>query len=93
MPSELPWHARRFLQTTANVRVHAIVHAFHRWLNRRQLTLAELTPGLVRQFVARPRRARVTRRGRRTNQAWLRYYMQWLHDRGLVAFVPPPGRP
>lgn len=66
---------------------------FHRWLDRRQLTLAELTPALVQQFVARPRRARVSRRARRTNQAWLRYYMQWLHDRRLVAFVPPPGRP
>jgi site-specific recombinase XerD len=92
MPAELPWHARRFLQTTTNFRVHAIVHAFHRWLDRRQLTLAELTPRLVQQFVARPRGARVSRRGRRTNQAWLRYYMQWLHDRALVAFVPEPGR-
>jgi site-specific recombinase XerD len=93
MAAALPPHAKRFLRTTTNARVHAIVHAFHRWLEQRALTLAELTPTQVQQFVACPRATRVTRRGRRTNQAWLRYYLQWLHARGLVAFVPPPGRP
>lgn len=93
MAATLPPHARRFLRTTTNARVHAIVQAFHRWLERRGLTLAALTPAQVQQFVARPRTVRVTRRGRRANQAWLRHYLQWLHARGLVAFVPPPGRP
>jgi len=93
MSSELPPPARRFLRTTAHSRVQAIVHAFHRWLERRRLTLAELTPPLLEQFVARPRHARVGRRVRLANKAWLRRYLQWLYDRGLVEFVPEPGRP
>jgi site-specific recombinase XerD len=93
MASELPRPARRFLRTTAHSRVQAIVHAFHRWLDRRRLTLADLTPPLLEQFVARPRRARVCRKVRRENKAWLRRYLQWLYDRGLVEFVPEIGRP
>jgi site-specific recombinase XerD len=89
----LPPPARRFLRTTERLRVHGIVHAFHRWLDRRQLTLAELTPALLQQFVARPRRACVSRRTRVANQAWLRPYLQWLYDQALVSFVPAPGRP
>lgn len=93
MAFELPRLARRFLQTTAHARVQAIVHAFHRWLDRRRLTLAELTPPLLEQFVARPRGARVCRRVRVVNKAWLRRYLLWLYERGLVSFVPEPGRP
>lgn len=93
MPSELPQLARRFLRTTKHRRVCALVHAFHRWLERRGRTLAELTPALVEQFVARPRRVRVCPRARRANKAWLRRYMLWLHERSLVSFVPTPGRP
>ena len=75
MSSELPRPARRFLRTTAHPRVQAIVHAFHRWLDRRRLTLAELTPPQLEQFVARPRGARVCRRVRVVNKAWLRHYL------------------
>jgi site-specific recombinase XerD len=88
----LPRPARRFVRTTANYRVHGIVLAFHHWLDRRQLTLAELTPALLRQFVACPRGTRVCRRGRLANAAWLRRYLLWLHARGLVPCVLPPGR-
>jgi site-specific recombinase XerD len=93
MSFALPQPARRFLRTTDRPRVHGIVHAFHRWLDRRQLPLGELTPALLQQFLARPRRARVCRRVRVANKAWLRPYLQWLYDHGLVSFVPEPGRP
>lgn len=93
MPFALPQPARRFLRTTDRPRVHGIVHAFHRWLDRNQLTLADLTPARLQQFLARPRRARVSRRMRVTNKAWLRPYLQWLYDHGFVSFVPTPGRP
>jgi len=92
MSFELPQPARRFLRTTEHPRVHDIVLAFHRWLDRRTLTLAELTPALLQQFVARPRRVRVSRRVRLANKAWLRRYLQWLYERGLVGFVPEPSR-
>jgi site-specific recombinase XerD len=93
MSAELPRPARRFLRTTDHPRVQGIVIAFHRWLDRRQLALAELTPALLQQFVARPRRARVGHRVRVATKAWLRRYLQWLYDRGLVDCVPEPGRP
>src|SRR5512132_280651 len=93
MPSELPQLAKRFLRTTKHPRVHALVHAFHRWLDQRQCALADFTPALLQQFVARPRRVRVCRLVRRYNKAWMRRYLQWLHVRGFVSFVPEPGRP
>jgi site-specific recombinase XerD len=93
MSSELPRPARRFLGASDHRRVNLIVHAFHRWLARRQLTLAELTPALLQQFLVRPCHARVSRRMRVRYKAWLRRYLQWLYDRGLVEFVPEPGRP
>ena len=92
MSFALPQPARRFLRTTDRPRVHGIVHAFHRWLDRRQLPLGELTPALLQQFIARPRRTRVCRRGRLANKAWLRPYLQWLYNHGLVSFVPEPSR-
>ena len=42
MAAELPRPARRFLRTTTQRRFQAIVISFHRWLDRRQLTLAGL---------------------------------------------------
>ena len=93
MAFALPQPARRFLRTTNRPLVHGIVHAFHRWLDRRALTLAELTPALLQQFIARPRRTRVCRRTRVQNKAFLRPYLQWLYDHALVSFVPEPGRP
>jgi len=93
MSAELPEPARRFLRTTTRTRVHAIVIALHRWLDRRRLTLPELTPALLRQFLARPRSVRISRRVRVQYTAHLRPYLQWLHDRGLIGVVPEPGRP
>lgn len=88
----LPPLAKRFIRTTTNYRIHGVVLAFHRWLERRQLTLAELTPALLRQFVACPRGTRVSRRVRLAHVAWLRRYLLWLHARELVPCVLPPGR-
>lgn len=93
MSVELPLPARRFLRTSHRRRVHHIVHAFHRWLDRRQLTLAELTPPLLGQFLARPRHTRISRRVRVIYKVLLGHYLRWLHDRALVGFVPKPGRP
>jgi site-specific recombinase XerD len=86
---ELP-PAVRFLRTAGGRRAHAIVHAFHRWLDRRRLTLSELTPDHLRQFFADPRRARVSPKIRARCEHWLRGYLQWLHDRGLIDFAPEP---
>jgi site-specific recombinase XerD len=84
--------ARRFLRTTQHRRTHLIVRAFHRWLDRRQLALAELTPALLEQFLTRPVDKRISRLVYIQYRAWMRRYLQWLYRRSLVGFVPGPGR-
>jgi site-specific recombinase XerD len=88
MPGELPPFTRRFLQTLDHRRTRLLVHALHRWLDRRRITLAELTPEQFRQFLARPVRARIATKIRFLYGSQLRRYLQWLYDRGLVGFVP-----
>lgn len=92
MSRDLPQPARRFLRTSRHRRVVLIVHAFHRWLEHRHLTVAELTPDHLRQFLARPWRTRLSPRVRVNYASRLRGYLQWLHDRALVGFVPEPLR-
>ena len=92
MALALPLSARRFLETTGDHRVHGLVRAFHRWLERRRLLLAELTPEHHRHFCARPRGALVSPRVRVRSANELRGYLQWAYDRGLVGFVPAPAR-
>ena len=88
MSLELPSSARRFLRTADGRRAHAIVHAFHRWLDRQHLALSEFTPEHLRRFFAAPRRARVSPKIRARCEHALRGYLQWLHDRGLLGFAP-----
>src|ERR1044071_9575470 len=87
-PFELPRFAQRFLRTGVNRRTRLLVCSLHRWLDRRRLTLAELTPDHFRQFLARPHRVRVATHIRFQYGNLLRGYLQWLYDRGLVSFVP-----
>jgi site-specific recombinase XerD len=88
----LPSFTRRFLRTGVNRRARLLVCSLHRWLDRRQLTLAELTPAHLRQFLARPRHVLVAPRIRVQYQNLLRGYLQWSYDRGLVGFVPESRR-
>ena len=90
--SDLPQPAKRFLRTTDHRRIHIIVHAFHRWLDRHQLSLAELTPVLLEQFLTRPRGKRISHRPYIQYRAWIRHYLRWLYQRSFVGFVPGPGR-
>lgn len=92
--SRAPRIPRSLLRTTVNRREHSLVDALHRWLDRQQLTVAELTPDRLRQFLAQPRRARVSRRASARYRTWLRGYLQWLHDRAIIDFAPAlPRRP
>lgn len=91
-PVELPQCAQRFLRTGVNRRTRLLVCSLHRWLDRRRLTLAELTPDHFRQFLARPHRVRVATHIRFQYGNQLRGYLQWLHDRGLASFVPESRR-
>jgi len=91
-PPKLPPFIQRFLQTGVSRRARLLVYSLHRWLDRRRLTLAELTPEHFRQFLARPHRVRLAMRIRFQYSNLLRGYLQWLHDRGLVGFVPESRR-
>jgi site-specific recombinase XerD len=88
MAHELPPATRRFLQTPDGRRARAIVHAFHRWLDRQRMTVVELTPTLIGQFFARPRQARVSTRTRARYRERVHNYIRWLHHRALIAFDP-----
>jgi site-specific recombinase XerD len=92
MPLKLPPFTHRFLRTLDHRRTRLLVYALHRWLDRRRITLAELTPEQFRQFLARPVRARIATKVRFLYRAQLRSYLQWLYDRGLVGFVPESRR-
>jgi len=84
----LPESTRRFLRTGVRRRRRLLVYAFHRWLARRRLTLAELTRADLQRFLARPTGTLVTPRIRIQYGQLLRPYLQWSYDRGLVRFVP-----
>jgi site-specific recombinase XerD len=89
---ELPSFTQRFLRTRPHRRVRLLVYVLHRWLDRRQLTLAELTPALFRTFLVRPGRVRIAKRIQINYGNQLRGYLKWLYDRGFVGFVPAPRR-
>jgi site-specific recombinase XerD len=91
-PLKLPRFALRFLRTRPHRRVRLLVYVLHRWLDRQQLTLAELTPADFRRFLMRPGRVRVTKRIQINYGNLLRGYLKWLYDRGLVPFVPATRR-
>ena len=84
----VPPATRDFLRTARGRRALAIVHALHRWLDRRRLVLADLTPEKLRRFLDRPQRIRITPATRATYWTPVRDYLQWLHDRGLLGFDP-----
>ena len=88
----LPDSAQRFLRTGVRRRRRLLVYALHRWLARRRLTLAELTPADLRRFLARPTGRLVAPQIRIQYEQLLRPYLQWSYDRGLVGFVPAPRR-
>ena len=89
---DLPKPTKRFLRTTDHRRTRIIVRAFHRWLAERQLSLVELTPVLLEQFLSRPGKKRISRLVYIQYRAWMRRYLQWMYQRSLVGFVPGPGR-
>jgi site-specific recombinase XerD len=91
-PLELPLFTQRFLRTRPHRRVRLLVYVLHRWLDRRQLTLAELTPAHFRRFLIRPGRVRIAKRIQVNYGNLLRGYLKWLYDRGLLGFVPAPRR-
>jgi site-specific recombinase XerD len=91
-PPALPPFTQRFLRTRPHRRVRLLVYVLHRWLDRHQLTLAELTPAHLRRFLVRPGRVRIAKRIQVNYGNLLRVYLKWLYDRGLVGFVSAPRR-
>jgi site-specific recombinase XerD len=85
---DLPLTTRRFLRTPRGRRARTAVHALHRWLDRRQLALEQLTPQMFQTFLRWPQRARVTPKSSQAYWTRLRDYLYWLGERGLIRFNP-----
>jgi site-specific recombinase XerD len=92
MPRKLPPPAQRFLRFRPGGQIHAIVRALHRWLDRQQLTLAELTPDHFERFLDRFWTLHVTPRTSAWHRQRAREYVKWLHDHALVGFDPERRR-
>ena len=85
---DLPATTRRFLRTARGRRTRLAVCALHRWLARRGLELAALTPAHLDDFVACPLRTVLGPATAREYRNELHPYLAWLHERRLVAFDP-----
>jgi site-specific recombinase XerD len=84
----LPTTTRRFLRTARGRRTRLAVCALHRWLARRDLALADLTPAHLDDFAACPLG---TKLGPHTAGAYrndVLRYLVWLHERSLISFDP-----
>jgi len=86
VPTELPRSARHFLRTPGGRGARTIVYAFHHWLAKLPLTMAELTPEYFEQFLARFRTSHIPTRTSAKYRQLARRYAQWLYDHRLVAF-------
>jgi site-specific recombinase XerD len=87
-PPKLLPVTQRFLRTRPHRRVRLLVYVLHRWLDRQQLTLSELTPAHFRRFLIHPGQNRIATHIQVNYGNLLRVYLKWLYDRGLVSFVP-----
>ena len=85
---KLPLTTRRFLATPRGERSRAAILALHRWLERRGITITQLTPVLFQHFLVRPNHVRVRAQTRRAYWAQLRDYLKRLRDRELLSFSP-----
>src|SRR5512140_539895 len=92
MRTKLPPPARRFLQTPDGRRARALVYAFHDWLEKRSLTLAELTAEHFEEFLYQLRNPHAPTNTCAEHFQLARSYVQWLHDSALVDFNPGPLR-
>ena len=84
----LPATTRRFLRTARGARVRLIVCALHRWLARRGLTLADLTPAHVAEFVAAPLQTTLQLRTATSYRNQVLRYLDWLYPRQDIRFDP-----
>ncbi|HEY3352154.1 MAG TPA: tyrosine-type recombinase/integrase [Polyangia bacterium] len=84
----LPATTRRFLRTARGRRARLAVCALHRWLARRDVALADLTPTHVADFVAAPLGTTLGPATAKEYRNHLLHYLDWLHARGLLGFDP-----
>jgi len=84
----LPVTTRRFLRTARGRRARLAVCALHRWLAARGLVLADLTPARFADCVAAPLHRVLRPATVQGYRAQLLQYLDWLHQRGHLAFDP-----
>lgn len=84
----LPPGAGRYLRTRTDKKARAIVRQLHRWMKQDGLETVQLEPWHVERFLDRPFGTLLSRRTRYDYRGELLSYLQWLHDRGELAFDP-----
>lgn len=83
---ELPEVAQRFLALRGHRRHESAVRQLHAWLERKHITLSELTPAHLDAFSRRPIAVPLVEHSRKDLIHRLRPYLLWLHEQGLVRF-------
>lgn len=84
----LPPGAGRFLSTRKDKKAGAIVRQLHRWMKHNGLEPLQLEPWHVDQFLERPFGKRLATGTRYNYRGELLTYLQWLYDKGELAFDP-----
>lgn len=86
MSRALPKIARRFLDLPGN-RIHApVVRNLHDWLRRCGISLEDLTPAGLEDFLRRPIATTIAKTSREDRHRRLEPYLLWLHEQGHIPF-------
>ena len=91
MRRPLPESAQSFLDLPGNSHHAHVVRNLHDWLQRKQISLDEITPAHIKVFLLSPITRTLTRASRKRLHRRLEPYLLWLHRQGLVRFKTDRG--
>ena len=82
----LPKTTKRFLAQPKNKINEFLIRNLHDWMNRSNITLAQLTSSDLDRFLKRPIDTTIIQKSREKYHQRLEPYINWLHKKGLVSF-------
>jgi site-specific recombinase XerD len=88
MQTKLPKVALDFLKAHPSRKREPVLRAFHRFMNRWQLSFKDLKKSHVLSFIAKPNNKDLSAYGRAHYRKYLLKYLFWLHDKNLLRFDP-----
>ena len=86
--TQLPPIARGFIRTAAGRSRKPLVHMFHRWLEKKGLSVDELQPPHIENFLRRPFKKRLKKSTKKHCGVRLNIYLDWLYSKGHLDFDP-----